>query len=470
MKGTAMGSGREVAGQRESLLRRVAIVLSSLPNPVATRLLEQFSPDARGKLQQAIRDLGQVEPWERRLALQSFRGSINEQQSPTGRGSGVEDEVTFSSTAAEASAAAQRKPQVAAQSDSGQAPNQSTSDLRKAPLAFLRDVPDESLIGLVVGEHPQTIALVLASIEPAQAARVLPRLHPVQRQEAISRIGRLGEIPVEAVEEIAEHLTGRVARDLHGDSLSNGQRALSAIFAQLAPSPAEDSSLDAASPYRAEALNRGKSLHRAEGRHPIEQPDDESALQQILRLRRLRDDLDAQSGSVQTQSAKSSLHADPAEDPQRVTAASHGDAKARDAVSSERLDIRDAAFSDTARPVAATEEDHRNEWLSTDEIHRHLLGLSPQELCQTLGKVDTRQALLALCGLPTEVAEAVLAVLPRAHGKTVRRQLAALGSLRLREIDEAKEVVARASWGETIDVISAKTAVPGTAQLRPIAA
>jgi flagellar motor switch protein FliG len=67
------------------------------------------------------------------------------------------------------------------------------------------------------------------------------------------------------------------------------------------------------------------------------------------------------------------------------------------------------------------------------------------ELCRALGKVDTRDAMLSLCGLPNPVAEAALAILPRGHAKKVRASMSGLGSVQLREIDEAKERVARAS-------------------------
>ena len=87
---------------------------------------------------------------------------------------------------------------------------------------------------------------------------------------------------------------------------------------------------------------------------------------------------------------------------------------------------------------------------STDSIHQHLLELSPQHLCETLGKVQARVAILALCGLPNPVTSAVLALLPKAESRKVREAMNSLGALQLREIDEAKENVAHASL-EVID-------------------
>lgn len=82
---------------------------------------------------------------------------------------------------------------------------------------------------------------------------------------------------------------------------------------------------------------------------------------------------------------------------------------------------------------------------STQAIHRFLVDLSPQTLVESLGRVGTREALLTLCGLPNATAEAAIAVLPRAKAKAARHGMTQLGSLRLSEIDDAKQEVARAA-------------------------
>jgi flagellar motor switch protein FliG len=53
--------------------------------------------------------------------------------------------------------------------------------------------------------------------------------------------------------------------------------------------------------------------------------------------------------------------------------------------------------------------------------------------------------MLTLCGLPVEVSEAALSMLPRAQAKQARARMNSLGSLQLREIDRAKASVAEAS-------------------------
>ena len=103
----------------------------------------------------------------------------------------------------------------------------------------------------------------------------------------------------------------------------------------------------------------------------------------------------------------------------------------------------DAAVSGS--PGVANPVGGNDAFPSTDSIHQHLLQLSPQNLCETLGKVETRTAMLALCGLPNQVTSAVLAILPRTQSRKVREAMNSLGTLQLREIDQAKEAIAYAS-------------------------
>jgi len=67
-----------------------------------------------------------------------------------------------------------------------------------------------------------------------------------------------------------------------------------------------------------------------------------------------------------------------------------------------------------------------------------------------------------LCGLPNAKAEALLASLPRRQAKQVRDQLSQLGTLELREIDAAKEVLAQRIFNDQIE--------PGRLRISAVAA
>ena len=78
------------------------------------------------------------------------------------------------------------------------------------PFAFLIDTPAEQLLALLGGEHPQTIALVLAHVGPGKAAAVLAGLEPERQVDVVRRIASLGAPVGEVAGEIARGLAARM--------------------------------------------------------------------------------------------------------------------------------------------------------------------------------------------------------------------------------------------------------------------
>ena len=76
-------------------------------------------------------------------------------------------------------------------------------------------------------------------------------------------------------------------------------------------------------------------------------------------------------------------------------------------------------------------------------VDRLLSDSSPDDLCRALGMVSNHEALLTLCGLPNEIAELVLGMLPKRLSRKVRTDMKKLGRLQIAEIDAAKLAVAQ---------------------------
>ena len=361
---------------REANLRRVAIVLSSLPPAVAAKLLSTVDADAKQTLRRTITTLSDVDPLERQRALRAFKGSL--QNNPhatqnTAIANQNDDEFVRSTHDVGSKTSETQHPLSRVEKDSREAqPALST------PLSFLGDVEDSMLVGVLSEEHPQAVALVLASISPAQAARVLPQLNATLQQDTLHRISQLGDFPSAAIEDLADHLRSRIEKTRSTDRSSNGQRALSAILAALPKTNQE-----------------AKNASTADTASTQPTADRSEMTDSIVSLRVAPETVESQ--------------------PQAISA-------------------------------KAPSTDQQNTVLhSTDAIHSYLTKLNPKVLCQALGRVGTNHALLTLCGLPSSVAEAALRELPRAQAKQVRTQLASLVSLKLREIDEAKALVAEAA-------------------------
>jgi flagellar motor switch protein FliG len=82
--------------------------------------------------------------------------------------------------------------------------------LAESPLDTLKSVDPKTLLNILVGEHPQTIALILCLLEPVQAARVLTLLPDELMADVSIRIANIERIPESAIEEINEVLKGQL--------------------------------------------------------------------------------------------------------------------------------------------------------------------------------------------------------------------------------------------------------------------
>ncbi len=75
---------------------------------------------------------------------------------------------------------------------------------------------------MVKNEHPQTIAVVLAHLEPEQAGEILTNLPERTRQEVILRLATMDSIPAEAVRELEEAITEQLKGVVSSRSRSIG--------------------------------------------------------------------------------------------------------------------------------------------------------------------------------------------------------------------------------------------------------
>ncbi|TWU45947.1 Flagellar motor switch protein FliG [Novipirellula aureliae] len=373
-------ASHSATADREANLRRVAIVLSSLPPSVSANLIGSIDAETKKLLRRAMTTLSDVDPLERQRALASFKGMVEHPASSSFEANPI-DEVSFSN----ASASAQQSHVVKRSSPSTTASSNNSDSVANSPLAFLGDAEDDLLVKLLSEEHPQAAALVLASISPAQAARIIPRLDAAIQSDALGRIGRLGEVPEEAVEELAMHLKTRVEQMMQQQKRSSGQRALNAILAAM----------------------------------PKEQPESQKPSQPVNRLPIIVSE-SVDHSDVDDSKRHTEIHS------LRVAPGTSVDPKPK---------VHAAKTSVRTTPSVLD---------STDATHQYLTKLSARELCLGLGLVDTNQALLALCGLPKSVCDAAMKFLPRNQAKQVRSQMNSLTSIQLHEIDAAKAAVVHA--------------------------
>jgi flagellar motor switch protein FliG len=101
----------------------------------------------------------------------------------------------------------------------------------RPPFDFLQRVPPERTAALLRSESPQTVALILASLQTTLAAQVLARLPERQQPDIAVRIARMGETSaqvVHQVEEVIRHKLTAVAEREY--SAAGGTKTLAEIL------------------------------------------------------------------------------------------------------------------------------------------------------------------------------------------------------------------------------------------------
>jgi flagellar motor switch protein FliG len=105
---------------------------------------------------------------------------------------------------------------------------------KNVPFGYLDGIDQKIVVNLIKGEHPQTIALILASLQSDSAAEVLSGLPEQIQADIAMRIVRMDHVPKEVIHEVDQMLQKEV-RGL-GDSGSrdvDGTMALANILNEI---------------------------------------------------------------------------------------------------------------------------------------------------------------------------------------------------------------------------------------------
>ncbi len=85
-----------------------------------------------------------------------------------------------------------------------------TAEMSAGQLDSLRKADPQQLAQFIEGEHPQTIALILAHLEAKQASTLLMRLPEELRSEAIKRLAQLRQFSPEMAQRVSIVLNKRL--------------------------------------------------------------------------------------------------------------------------------------------------------------------------------------------------------------------------------------------------------------------
>ena len=105
--------------------------------------------------------------------------------------------------------------------------NRLTTSLQVRPFDFLRKTDPAQLINFIQNEHPQTIALIMAYLEPDQAAIVLGALPPESQVEVTKRIATMDRTSPDSIREVERVLERKLSSMVTQDfTMAGGIKAI----------------------------------------------------------------------------------------------------------------------------------------------------------------------------------------------------------------------------------------------------
>ncbi|NMA66186.1 MAG: flagellar motor switch protein FliG, partial [Clostridiaceae bacterium] len=100
--------------------------------------------------------------------------------------------------------------------------NKLTSSLQVRPFDFARKAEASQLTNFIQNEHPQTIALILAYLNPQQAGQILSALPQIKQAEVAKRIATMDRTTPEIIKEVEHVLENKLSSLVTQDYTSAG--------------------------------------------------------------------------------------------------------------------------------------------------------------------------------------------------------------------------------------------------------
>lgn len=184
-------------------IRKAAILLASLDQAAAERMLNALGPEQAKRLRRAVAGLGETDAEERRRVIEEFsrvRPMVPQRHPP-----GIE----LGGRSARRSAPSEKSEREAAPAHE---PVPSSADAR--PFRFLQEAEADKLARVLASERPQTMALVLSHLPPERAGYVLARLPGPVQAEVVHRLIDLEETDAEILGEVEQALRSRLSEQV----------------------------------------------------------------------------------------------------------------------------------------------------------------------------------------------------------------------------------------------------------------
>jgi len=181
--------------------QKAAVFLVSLGSDVSSEVFKHLREDEIEQLTFEIARLDKIESDDKDRVLQEFQEMMMAQEFITQGG------IDYARDILERALGTQKAIDIV---------NRLTSSLQVRPFDFIRRTDPSHLLNFIQGEHPQTIALILAYLDPQKSAQILAELpHNVQADVArrIAEMKRTSPDVLREVERVLERKLSTLASE-----------------------------------------------------------------------------------------------------------------------------------------------------------------------------------------------------------------------------------------------------------------
>ncbi len=181
--------------------QKAAVFLVSLGSDVSSEIFKHLREDEIEQLTFEIARLDKIEPDDKDRVLQEFQEMMMAQEFISQGG------IDYARDVLERALGTQKAIDIV---------NRLTSSLQVRPFDFIRRTDPSHLLNFIQGEHPQTIALILAYLDPQKGALILAELpHNVQADVArrIAEMKRTSPDVLREVERVLERKLSTLASE-----------------------------------------------------------------------------------------------------------------------------------------------------------------------------------------------------------------------------------------------------------------
>jgi len=187
--------------------RKAALLMLALGKDPSVQIFKHLKEDEVEELTMEIAKIAKVSPKEQEAIIEEFF-HVSKAQSYISRGG-----VKYAQEVLEGALGKEKANKII---------NGLTTSIQTLPFDFLQKAEPAHVVRFIQDEQPQTIALILAYIEPQRAGLILSMLPEVLQPEVARRIAIMDQTPPEIVRQIEKVLETKISSYIVQDFSSTG--------------------------------------------------------------------------------------------------------------------------------------------------------------------------------------------------------------------------------------------------------